>query len=133
MKNSQKNNFSQKNRKHNRNNTNPNFYSKNTNSSSKNRFPINSAKNQVDKNFSESDKKKVSFLYQKSPKPINKSNKEFSIKSQDTYHELSNKNFDDWIWGKHSVYEALIVRELLIEFGVHQFFLQEILYFTQGS
>ena len=30
-------------------------------------------------------------------------------KSQDIYQEHSNKkNFDDWIWGKHSVFEALI-------------------------
>ena len=37
-----------------------------------------------------------------------KSNTEFSNKNSDIHQEFTNKrNFDDWIWGKHSVYEAL--------------------------
>ena len=110
MKNLSKNNYSGKNRKQHKNNSDSNFYSKNTNTSKKNnRSPINSAKNKGGKNFNESDNKKVNFSYSKRTKAINKSNLEFSSKSQDNYHELANKkNFDDWIWGKHSVFEALI-------------------------
>ena len=38
-----------------------------------------------------------------------KSNSEFSKNTSDIYKENANKrNFDDWIWGKHSVFEALI-------------------------
>ena len=38
----------------------------------------------------------------------NKSNKEFLKKSSDIYiNPVNKKNFDDWIWGKHSVFEAL--------------------------
>jgi len=37
-----------------------------------------------------------------------KSNSEFSNKNLDNHQEFTTKrNFDDWIWGKHSVYEAL--------------------------
>ena len=28
------------------------------------------------------------------------------------------RNFDDWIWGKHSVFAALNIKDLLTEFGV---------------
>ena len=110
MKNLSKNNYSGKNRKQHKNNSDSNFYSKNTNTSKKNnRSPINSAKNKGGKNFNESDNKKVNFSYSKRTKAINKSNLEFSSQSHDNYHGLTNKkNFDDWIWGKHSVFEALI-------------------------
>jgi len=110
MKNSPKNNYSGKNRKHPKNNSNSNFYSKNTNSSKKNnRNQISSVKNQGDNNQNDSDKMKVDFSFLKRTKPINKANIRFSSKSQNNYHELANnKNLDDWIWGKHSVFEALI-------------------------
>jgi len=37
-----------------------------------------------------------------------KSNKELSNKTLDNHQEFTSKrNFDDWIWGKHSVFEAL--------------------------
>jgi len=40
---------------------------------------------------------------------INPSNIEVSNKATNTYQEPTKKrNFDDWIWGKHSVFEALI-------------------------
>jgi len=40
--------------------------------------------------------------------PRFKSNTEFSNKNSDMHQNFTNKrNFDDWIWGKHSVYEAL--------------------------
>lgn len=110
MKNLPKNNYSRKNRKQDKNNSDSNFYSKNTNSSKKhNRFPIHSSKNQGVNNLDESYKKKDNFSYLKKSKPINKSNIKVSSNSQDIYQDLANKkNFDDWIWGKHSVFEALI-------------------------
>jgi 23S rRNA (guanosine2251-2'-O)-methyltransferase len=113
MKNSKNNNYSGKNRKEHKNNYSSNFYSKNKNTSkNNNRFPINSSKNQVDNNFNASDKKKINYSHLKKIKPINISKKEVSTnykKYQDTYQDLpSKKNFDDWIWGKHSVFEALV-------------------------
>ena len=40
---------------------------------------------------------------------LNKNNQEVSSKALINSQEFSNKkNFDDWIWGKHSVFEALI-------------------------
>ena len=48
------------------------------------------------------------FSIAKKRKPFNKSDVEVSHKASGTYHDFSNKrNFDDWIWGKHSVFEAL--------------------------
>jgi 23S rRNA (guanosine2251-2'-O)-methyltransferase len=110
MKNSNKNNYPGKNRKEHKNNSSSNFYSKNSNTSKKNnRFHISSAKNQAENNFNESEKKKIKYSSLNRIKPINKSKKEFSSKSQDIYQDLPNKkNFDDWIWGKHSVFETLV-------------------------
>ncbi len=53
-----------------------------------------------DKNFPSSSHKNFSY----------KSNSRFSSNNNDlNLQQFSNKrNFDDWIWGKHSVYEALI-------------------------
>jgi len=110
MKNS-KNNYSLgKNRKETKKNSDFNFYSKNKHSQKKNnRSPLNSTKNQSFKDFNNSDKKKNNFSSSKRKKPINTSNSEVFSKSQDQYQDnVSKKNFDDWIWGKHSVFEALI-------------------------
>ena len=98
-----------KNKKQNKNNSKYNFYSKNTNSSKKNnRFSSNSFINQGVNNLNESDKDKVNMTYSKRTKPINRAGLKISTKSHDIYQELPNKkNFDDWIWGKHSVFEAL--------------------------
>ena len=98
-----------KNKKQNKNNSKYNFYSKNTNSSKKNnRFSLNSFKNQGVNNLNENDKNKVNLTYLKRTKPINRAGTKLSSKSNDIYQELPNKkNFDDWIWGKHSVFEAL--------------------------
>ena len=110
MKNSSKNNYSGKNRKQNKNNFDSNFYSKNTNLSKKNnRSPSSSLKNPGFNKLNESDNKKVNFTYLRRTKPVNKANIKSSFNSQDIYHDTANKkNFDDWIWGKHSVFEALI-------------------------
>ena len=48
-----------------------------------------------------------SFFSKKDYKTRNSANK-FSENKTNKYQDLSiKKNFDDWIWGKHSVYEAL--------------------------
>ena len=109
MKNSSKNNHSGNKNKQYKKNTDSKFYSKNTNSpKGNNRFLTNSAKNKSENKFSESDKNKSNFLSSKRRNSIAKSNFEFSKQSQDIYQEYSKKkNFDDWIWGKHSVFEAL--------------------------
>ena len=66
----------------------------------------NSFKNRNVDNLNTNNK---SFSSLKRRKPIFKSNTEFSNKNPDNHQEfISKRNFDDWIWGKHSVYEALI-------------------------
>ena len=106
MKNSSKKNFLGKNNKEFKKNSDFGSYSKNTNRSEKNeRFLNNSAKN---KNVENLNKNNNPFSSVKRNKPIFKSNTKFSNKNPDNYQEFTNKgNFDDWIWGKHSVYEAL--------------------------
>ena len=110
MKNSSKNNYSGKNRKQQTSNTDSNFSSKNSTSSKKNNRLISSfSKNKGIKNFKESDKNKANFSYSKRANTIKNFNIEFSSKPQELSHEpVNKKNFDDWIWGKHSVFEALI-------------------------
>ena len=109
MKNSSKNNYSGKNNKPYKKNSNSNYYSKNKNSSkNNNRFLKSSAKNMNSSSSCENDKNKSNFSSFKRTKTVAKSSEEFSNKPHVIYRELSNKkNFDDWIWGKHSVFEAL--------------------------
>ena len=110
MKNSSKNNFPVKNgnqyKKNSDPNSNSNFFSKNSNSSKKNnRFFRNSVKNNT--NFSEGDKNKSDFSSLRR-QPIAKSNLDLSKKTPDIHKDIANrKNFDDGIWGTHSVFEAL--------------------------
>jgi len=67
----------------------------------------NSSKNKNLENLNKNDKNNT-FSSQKRRKPIFKSNTEFSNKNHNFHQEPTNKkNFDDWIWGKHSVYEVL--------------------------
>ena len=111
MKNYSNKNFSGKNtRKYKINSDKKNNYSENLNPSKKNdRFLSNSFKNKNSNKINEIDKKKSNFSYSKRSKPTNKTTLELSKKTPDIYQDLSNKkNLDDWIWGKHSVYEALI-------------------------
>ena len=99
MKNFPKNNSSRKNYKQNKKNSNLNFLSKNS----------DSFKNKSIKNFNESNKNKSNFSSSKRRKPITNSRNEISDKAPYLDQELPKKrNFDDWIWGKHSVFEALI-------------------------
>ena len=109
MKKSSKNNYFGKNSKQQKRNSNSNFDSKNTNSSNKNnRFSIKSSKNKNINYLKVNDNNKSNFSSLKSSKSTTKSNIDFSSKGPNIYQNPANKkNFDDWIWGKHSVYEAL--------------------------
>ena len=108
MKNSSKKKFPGKNNKDYKKNSDFPFSTKNTNRSEKNqRFFINSEKIKNDDNLKKNYKNN-SYSSLKRRKPIFKSNTEFSNKNLDNHHEFTTKrNFDDWIWGKHSVFEAL--------------------------
>ena len=107
MKNSS-NKFRGKNNKEYKKNSDFGYYSKNTNRSEKNdRFLNNSAKNKKVENLKKNDENNT-FSSLKRRNPRFKSNTEFPNKNSDMHQEFTNKrNFDDWIWGKHSVYEAL--------------------------
>ncbi len=110
MKNSSKKNFSRKNNQEYKKNSDFGYYSKNINRSEKNeRLLNNSAKN---KNVENSNNNNTFSSY-KRRKPTFKSNKEFSNNNPDNYQEFTKRNFDDWIWGKHSVYEALITKRAI--------------------
>jgi len=107
MKNSS-NKFRGKNNKDYKKNQDFGDYSKNTNRSEKNdRFFNNSSKNKKFENLKK-DAENNTFSSLKRRNPRFKSNTEFPNKNSDMNHEFTNRrNFDDWIWGKHSVYEAL--------------------------
>jgi len=109
MKNSSKNNYFGKNSKRYKKESDSNSYSKNTSSSNKkNRSFRNSAKNPLASNLNKSEKKKSNFSSLNRRKPIINSNIGVSNKALDINQEpLKKRNFDDWIWGKHSVFEAL--------------------------
>jgi len=110
MKNSSKN-YSGKNSKQYKKNSNYDFYYKNKDSSKENnKFLINSTKTKGNSNLNASDNNKSSFSSLRRRGTNTKSNIDVSDKGQDTYKDLTNKkkNLDDWIWGKHSVFEALI-------------------------
>ncbi len=108
MKNFSKKNFTGKNNKEYKKNSDSDYYSKNKNRSEENkRFMKNSAKNNNVESLNNIHKNNT-FSSLKRRKPAFKSNTEFPNKNPDFHQELTNKkNFDDWIWGKHSVYEAL--------------------------
>ncbi len=109
MKNSFEKKFTGKNDKEYKKHSDFGSNSKNKNHLEKNdRFLNNSSKNKNIENSHKFDKNN-SFSSSKSRKPISKSSKEFSNKKPYMQQEFANKrNFDDWIWGKHSVYEALL-------------------------
>ena len=101
------NKFRGKNNKEYKKNSDFGYYSKNTNRSEKNdRFLSNSAKNKKVENLKKNDENNTSFLKRRNPRF--KSNTEFPNRNSDIHQDFTNKrNFDDWIWGKHSVFEAL--------------------------
>ena len=106
MKNSSKK-FPRKHNKDYKKNSDFGFYSKNTNRSERNdKFLNNSAKNKKVENLKKNDENNTSSLKRRNPRF--KSNTEFPNKDSDMHQDFINKrSFDDWIWGKHSVYEAL--------------------------
>ena len=108
MKKSSKNNSFGKKNKREKKITNSDFIYQNTNSSKKNNnFRINSNKNNPDIFFNESDSKSK-FSTFKRRNLIDKSNIKISSKAHNLNNNHPNKrNYDDWIWGKHSVFEAL--------------------------
>jgi len=107
MKNSSKH-FSGKNGKYSKKKTSSYSNSTNNNSSKKNdRNIINTNKNRNLDKQNESNKNNFSSL--KNRNLVTKSNIEPSKKGPLSYQESSNnRNFDDWIWGKHSVFEAFV-------------------------
>ena len=113
MKNLSKNNYPRKNSKENKENYN--YNSKNKNSTKKNnRFFIESVKSDNVENINKKDKNKRNFSSSKRRAAITKPKVEVSNKVRDSYKDLSNKrNFDDWIWGKHSVFETLISKRAI--------------------
>ena len=108
MKKSSKNNSSGKNNKRDKKITNSDFTYQNKNSSKKNnRFRINSNQNNPD-NFLNEGHSKSNFSSFKRRNVINKSNIKISNNAPNINNNQTNKrNYDDWIWGKHSVFEAL--------------------------
>jgi len=105
MKNFSNKNFSGKNNKKNKKNSDFGYLKKNTNRTEKNESFLN---NSSKKNNVENLNKKNKSSSVKSRKIIFKANTKFLNKNHDNHQEFANqRNFDDWIWGKHSVYEAL--------------------------
>jgi len=109
MKNSS-NKFRGKNKNEYKRNPDFGYYSKNTNRSEKNdKFLNNSAKNKKVENLKKNNENNT-FSSLKRRNPRYKFNSEIPTKNSDMHQEFPNKrNFDDWIWGKHSVYEALSI------------------------
>ena len=110
MKNSPKNNYSEKSNKQFKKISNSYVYLENKNSTKKNNsFLMSSAKNKSIKNSNGSGKNTSKSSSSKRRKPLTNHNSDFYKKDSRIYQELADKkNFDDWIWGKHSVFEALI-------------------------
>ena len=107
MKNFSKKNFSGKNNKDYKKNSDFGFHKKNTNPlEKKEQFLNHSSKNKNVENSNKKDKNNTFSSLKR--RPSIKSNSEFPNKNLDNHPDFTNKrNFDDWIWGKHSVYEAL--------------------------
>jgi len=107
MKNSSKK-LNGKNNKEYKKNSEFDYYTKNSSRLEKNdRFLNNSAKNKNVENFNKNAKNNTFSSIKRRNQKL-KSNTEFPNKNSDYQQEFTNKkNFDDWIWGKHSVYEAL--------------------------
>ncbi len=107
MKNFSKKKITGKNNNDYKKNSDFGYHKKNTNPlEKKEQFLNNSSKNKNVENFNKKDKSNT-FSSLKRRHRL-KSNTEFSNKYLDNRREFNTKrNFDDWIWGKHSVYEAL--------------------------
>ena len=118
MNNYSKKDYSERNRKKYKKGSESNNYARSTNfsnennynssknsfkrksSNNKNKFNEVKSKNQNNKNFDSSSRSNFSY---KSHSEVPSENSDINFKQL-----YNKKNFDDWIWGKHSVYEALI-------------------------
>ena len=107
MKNFSKKKFTGKNNKDYKKKSDFDYDKKNTNRlEKKEQFLNNSFKNKNVENSNKKDKNNTFSSFKR--RSILKPNNEFSKKNLDNHQEFTTKrNFDDWIWGKHSVYEAL--------------------------
>ena len=107
--NSKNNNFNKNSRKFKKNSESANF-SKSENEFKKINNPVNKRTN-FKSHFKDikSKDKKDRFSSNSRKNVFENTNKEFSSRNNiDNFQKITNKkNFDDWIWGKHSVYEAL--------------------------
>ena len=109
MKNSFKKNYSEKNSKKYKKNSKHSFYSKDGSNSSKKNDRFNKFSDKSFKSINEIDKNKRNFSSPQSRESKTNFISKFSNKGSEIYQEFANKkNFDDWIWGKHSVFETLI-------------------------
>ncbi len=105
MKNNKKNNFSENNGKRSKKGTDLKKYANPINTSRRNSFRGNSSKIKDDYELISKNKKDRNSLSTKRRNSLNQKNLEnFSLNFKETQNK---KNFDDWIWGKHSVFEAL--------------------------
>ena len=107
MKNSSKKKITGKNDKDYKKKSDFGYHKNNTNPlEKKEQFLNSSSKNKNVENFNKKDKNNTFSSFKRRHRL--KSNTEFSNKNLDNHQEFTTKrNFDDWIWGKHSVYEAL--------------------------
>ena len=132
MKNSSKKLHGKNNKEH-KKNSEFGYYSKNSSSLEKNdKFLKNSDKNKNIENF-KTNKTNNTFSSLKRRNPRYKFNSEIPTKNSDMHQEFPNKrNFDDWIWGKHSVYEALSFDRAINRIWCTSeiFFFRQILYFA---
>ena len=107
MKNFSKKKITGKNNKDYKKNSDFGYHKKDTNPlEKKEQFLNNSSNNKNVENFNKKDKNNT-FSSLKRKNPMFKSNTKFANKNPDINQDFTKKNFDDWIWGKHSVYEAL--------------------------
>ena len=108
MKNSSKKKFPGKKNKDSKKDSDFQYYSKITNRTERNERFLNKTSKNTNVEDENKNKKNNIFSTSKRRKPIFKSNTEFSKNNPDNHQEFTSKrNFDDWIWGKHSVYETL--------------------------
>jgi len=109
MKKSTKNNSSGKNSKQYKKNSNSNLFAKHRNFSKRNDRVLSTSDNNKKSNELNASSTIKNDFYTSKNNSKPKFDGEISSKDRNIYKDFTNKrNFDDWIWGKHSVYEALI-------------------------
>tara|TARA_Y100000813_G_C24127022_1_gene335646 strand:- start:115 stop:1149 length:1035 start_codon:yes stop_codon:yes gene_type:complete len=117
MKNFSKNNYSEKNSNNNKKNSNSkNKFLKNSSFSDKNKSNLKNRSqglkslksNELNQMKLNDKRDRKIFTSQRKAKSERLNNEYFSNNNKINYSQSQNKkNFDDWIWGKHSVYAAL--------------------------